>query len=108
MSHTSPKNNVAALSVLFAMAASVVVCGGLGLAKMGLNPLMTDPDGAVATVENAGLTHARATGYGWFSCGVGEHSDFFRTKFKAVNQNGREVTGTVCSGFLKGSTIRYN
>ncbi|TAL39542.1 MAG: hypothetical protein EPN97_02465 [Alphaproteobacteria bacterium] len=66
-----------------------------------------DPAGARDTLEkttalqNIEIKDSRA----WFGgCGSG---DFFKTKFKAVNEKGQPVEGIVCKGILKGSTIRY-
>ncbi len=87
-----------------------VVGGGLFAigASAGINPLMTDYDGAARAVEAAGFTGVKPTGYGWFSCGVGESADWWRTSFTATNQNGQQVEGVVCSSVLKGSTIRFD
>ena len=64
----------------------------------------TDRDGATRTLETAGYTNIRITGYSWFSCG---EDDTYATGFTAIGVNGRPVQGVVCSGFLfKGNTIR--
>ncbi len=65
----------------------------------------TDVDGATRTVENAGYTATDVGGYGWFACGKG---DLWKTNFEAVNQNGQDISGTVCAGLFKGSTIRFD
>jgi len=106
MSRASDNATIAAIfgGVAFVIAA----VGGSITASAGINPLMTDFDGAVRTVEQAGFKDAKATGYGWFKCGIGEHADWWRTRFTATNQNGQEVTGVVCSSIFKGSTIRFD
>jgi hypothetical protein len=76
-----------------------------GMAAVLINPLWVDPAGATRTLDNAGFSHAETTGYGWFKCGKG---DLWHTNFKAQNPNGKEVTGTVCKGLLKGSTVRFD
>jgi hypothetical protein len=43
------------------------------------------------------------TGYSWFSCG---RDDSFATGFRAKAPNGETVEGVVCSGWLKGATVR--
>lgn len=101
-------NAVFSLSLVFGAVAIGAAVLAFPTAKMGINPLFTDRDGAVEVVENHGFTNARATGYGWFSCGVGENSDLWRTRFTATNQNGKEVTGVVCAGFFKGGTMRLD
>lgn len=46
------------------------------------------------------------TSHGFFSCGSG---DWYTTGFKAINRDGLEVKGVVCSGlFLKKSTVRFS
>lgn len=107
---TKAKNNLA-LAAIFAAAASVLaVPVGYGLGKAGLNPFLTDSDGAVETVQKAhpDFNNVTANGYGWFACGFGEGGDLWRTDFKATNSNNQEVTGTVCDGIFKSATIRYD
>lgn len=56
-------------------------------------------------LSNAGMTHVIVTGYSPFACG---DDDFYSTGFTAINPQGNQVSGTVCSGFLfKSSTIRW-
>ena len=56
------------------------------------------------TTEAAGLHDARSTGKAYFGCGEG---DEFRTHFEAKNASGTLVRGTVCCGFTKDCTVRY-
>lgn len=65
----------------------------------------TSANDANNALAGAGYTNVRLTGYRWFSCGKG---DSFHTGFEAVGPTGRRVTGCVCSGWLKGSTIRID
>jgi hypothetical protein len=60
---------------------------------------------AFSALENEEYSNIQLTGFGWFSC---SNDDVFRTRFTATNSKGRKVTGTVCSGILKGATIRYD
>lgn len=101
-------NMAASLAFVFGVAAVGATVIGIPAAHMGLNPLMTDYDGAVEVVEGHGLTDAKATGYGWFKCGFGESTEMWRTRFTATNQNGQEVSGVVCAGLFKGSTMRLD
>lgn len=64
----------------------------------------SDRQGAIKSLDNAGYTNISITGVNVFSCSEG---DIYRTAFKAKNINGKYVTGTVCAGMLKGSTIRF-
>jgi hypothetical protein len=60
---------------------------------------------AISALENEEYSNIQLTGFGWFSC---SEDDMFRTRFTAMNSKGRKVSGTVCSGILKGATIRYD
>lgn len=63
----------------------------------------TDVDGATKAIEDMGMTPTKVGGYGYFSC---SDKDTFSTKFEAVNANNRPVKVVVCSGWLKGATVR--
>lgn len=55
-------------------------------------------------LENQGYTDIVNTGYNAFCC---DEKDNFSTGFKAKDKNGNEVKGCICSGVLKGITIRF-
>ncbi len=63
----------------------------------------SDGPGSAKVLSDAGYTNIVTTGYSMFSCGDG---DSWSTGFEATGPTGKHVTGVVCSGFLKGSTIR--
>ena len=65
----------------------------------------TDERAATKALADAGLTPVKVGGYSFFSCGK---DDTFATEFTAKNAKGQIVTGTVCSGWLKGKTIRFD
>lgn len=66
----------------------------------------TSSNDAYNALDDAGFKDVKLTGYSWFACAK---DDFYHTGFIAKNINGKEVSGTVCSGFLfKNSTIRFN
>ena len=50
------------------------------------------------------MTNIRTTGYAWFGCGDGYT---FHTGFYATNQQGKEVSGVVCSGWLGYSQVKF-
>ena len=52
----------------------------------------------------AGFTDIKVRGPAPFSC---SDNDTFKTAFTARNPKGEVVSGAVCSGWLKGSTIRF-
>lgn len=64
----------------------------------------SSPDDATRVLKAQGFTHIQTRG-AFFGCGRGE---VFRTRFTAKSVTGESVTGVVCSGWLKGSTIRYD
>lgn len=60
---------------------------------------------AKRALNGLGFTDVRITGHSWFSC---SDDDFYSTGFIAVNPQGQEVVGAVCSGFFfKNSTVRF-
>jgi len=75
------------------------------LAAMALITLCgcTDATGAKKALEGAGYSNIQMTGYSMFSCG---QDDVYKTKFSATGPTGKQVTGAVCAGIFKGSTIR--
>ena len=64
----------------------------------------TDPSGASKVLRNNGYTNIHIGGYSWFTCG---RDDAYSTEFEAVSPSGNKVNGAVCSGLMKGSTIRF-
>lgn len=70
------------------------------LASCGVNP-----GEARRALEAQGMTHVKILGYAPFGCG---RDDEFKSYFEAIGANGRKVTGVVCSGFLKGVTVRFD
>lgn len=58
---------------------------------------------AVKALTGAGYTNIETHGYSFFGC---SEDDAFKTKFTAVGPTGQKVEGVVCSGWLKGATIR--
>jgi hypothetical protein len=65
----------------------------------------TDAEDAKRALEGMGYSDIEIKGYAWTGCG-GE--DNFRTAFKAVGPTGKAVTGVGCSGWWKGTTIRFD
>lgn len=61
--------------------------------------------GVETTLAQQGYTNIHVTGYRFFGCG---QDDSFHAGFEATTANGSHVTGVVCSGFLKGKTIRLD
>lgn len=59
---------------------------------------------AQKALKAAGYTDIQTHGKAFFAC---SEDDTFSTKFSATNPSGKRVSGTVCSGWIKGSTIRF-
>ncbi len=62
-------------------------------------------ESAQRILAEQGYTNIHITGYTLFGC---SEDDAYHTGFNAVSPNGTKVTGVVCSGILKSSTIRLN
>lgn len=65
----------------------------------------SDSEGTYRHLDAAGFSSIETHGHGYFSC---EKSEWYSTKFTAVGPTGKPVQGVVCSGILKGSTIRFD
>lgn len=71
---------------------------------------LVDPSVALEAVDKAGYSDAKVVEHAYFAVGLRgcSESDAARFTVKAVNPAGREVTVTVCSGWLlKNATIRF-
>ncbi len=60
---------------------------------------------AQRALAGAGYTKVTLTGYRFFGCG---EDDFYHDGFEAVGPSGQKVAGVVCSGILKGATVRLD
>lgn len=65
----------------------------------------SSPNDATKALKAQGFTDIETHGRAFFAC---SEDDTFATKFTATNPKGERVAGTVCSGWLKGATIRYD
>lgn len=66
----------------------------------------TNEQKAKSALLDAGYHPIEVKGYGWFQC---SEDDVFATRFKAWSaDSSRVVTGCVCQGWFKGSTIRLD
>lgn len=65
----------------------------------------TSGDKAREVLAAQGFTEIEITGYDVFGC---SEDDTFHTGFKATAPNGNRVEGVVCSGILKGATVRFD
>lgn len=64
----------------------------------------SDAPTAERILAQNGYKNIKTTGYSMFSCA---DSDAFATGFVATSPNGTKVRGVVCSGWMKGGTIRF-
>lgn len=65
----------------------------------------TSRSDAEKALKAQGLEPVNVGGYAMFQC---SDDDTFKTKFVAKNAKGETVKGAVCSGWLKGATIRFD
>lgn len=65
----------------------------------------TNSQQASRALEGAGYTSIHMDGFAWFGCG---QDDMYTDAFHARGPTGQLVSGVVCSGWLKGSTIRLD
>ena len=79
---------------------SSILLGAASLASCGVNPST-----ATQALEAQGLTNVQIEGYSWLGCGK---EDTFASNFSATGVNGAAVTGQVCQGLFKGTTVRYD
>lgn len=75
------------------------------IATMALTLACTDDDGTTRVLSDMGYRDIQTQGYAAFRCG---QDDTFATGFRATAPSGRTITGTVCKGLLKGSTVRID
>lgn len=65
----------------------------------------TDSSSANKALDDMGFKEVEITGWRWFGCG---EDYMFHTGYRAKNPNSKVVTGTVCSGWLKGSSVKFD
>lgn len=65
----------------------------------------TDAPTAERVLRQNGYTEIETTGYRAF---MGGKEDTYVTGFRAKSPSGQIVTGAVCSGWMKGATIRFD
>lgn len=78
----------------------------LGLLLLSLGGC-TDEARTQRALDDLGFTDVRITGSRWtiWTCG----RDYtYATGFAATNPRGKIVTGTVCSGFLVGTSVKFD
>lgn len=80
-------------------------CLAFGVAAAASLGACTSSTDATKALKAQGLEPVDVGGYAMFSC---SDDDTFKTKFVAKNAKGETVKGAVCSGWFKGSTIRYD
>lgn len=81
------------------MRTPIMIAAALALAAC------SDSRSATDAVDNMCFSDIETTGYRVFGCG----DDYsFHTGFRAKNPKGKVVTGVVCSGWLKGSSVKFD
>jgi hypothetical protein len=68
----------------------------------------TQPDRTIRILEDQGYYNIQTHGFGIMQLSQCSEDDTFRIPFTAESSTGRQVTGVVCSGILKGATVRFD
>jgi hypothetical protein len=68
----------------------------------------TRPEQTVSILQSQGFKNIKTSGWGLFTLFQCSEDDVFKTPFSAVAPSGNTVSGVVCSGLLKGSTVRFD
>ena len=77
----------------------------LALLTVSLSSCGVDPKSASRALEAQGMKEVNIEGYSFFGCG---RDDEFASNFSATGANGVKITGTVCQGWFKGTTVRFD
>lgn len=88
------------MAKVFATILVIIILVGM-LAGCGVNP-----NSATKALEAQGMTDVQIEGYAWFG-GCGK-DDAFQSYFSATGANGQPITGSICQGFFKGTTVRFD
>jgi hypothetical protein len=75
------------------------------LASVAMLAACTDETAARKALEASGFSDIKLTGYSYFGC---DKHDTFSTGFEARGPKGQFTEGVVCSGWMKGATIRFD
>ena len=75
------------------------------IAALALLAACTDVPNATRVLREAGYTDITTTGYRAWMC---SKDDNYSTGFRATGPTGHRVSGAVCRGVFKGSTIRLD
>lgn len=76
----------------------IITAAALTLSACGVNP-----EQGRRVLESQGYTNVVIGGWTMFGCA---NSDDFKSSFTATGSNGQKVEGVLCSGWLKGITVR--
>lgn len=72
-------------------------------AVLALSACTVSPTDGSRALDAAGLHDGQIGGYAFFGC---DQNDTFQSTFTATTASGHRVRGVVCSGWLKGVTVR--
>jgi len=68
----------------------------------------SDAPKTISVLSSQGYTDIYVMELTWRAAVACSEDDQFRTSFTATSPAGKPVSGTVCSGWLKGATIRFD
>lgn len=84
---------------------AAIVAGVLFFTVGMIGTTLLKQDDTRRQLEDAGYTNVIVEGNTVFGCA---RTDIYKIRFKATGATGREVSGVVCSGEVKGATIRLD
>jgi hypothetical protein len=93
----SPKLSKAAFIIVTAIPMAVTICFR--------HSIFVDKNEAIKVLSNRGFTSIEVDEYNNSKCAG---KDILSTGFKATDSKNKRVAGTVCSGFIKESTVIFN
>ena len=77
----------------------------IGLLALPLAACSVSPTDAERALHAMGIKQVKMGGYAFFGCG---EKDTFKSTFEGVGADGQRVTGVVCAGLFKGTTVRFD
>lgn len=83
----------------------VVIVLILGYGLVGCRGGCTKKDSTITFLDQQGYKNIVVTGWRPF---MADKNDIFSTGFRAINSNGKNVSGAVTEGWFKGKTIRFD
>lgn len=89
---------------------AVGVIGGISIVVIslivaGMGGCAADPNSSTRALNAMGIHDVRFGGYAWFAC---SKHDAFSSTFQGIGADGKPVSGAVCQGVFKNTTVRFD